>query len=70
MKIIITFKTATAATKAHWKASEEGIECKLIPTPQELGVKCGYSLCASLSDKEHLLGIIGEYSEIFERSAI
>lgn len=64
MKIIITFKTATAATKAQWKASEVGINCSLIPTPQKLGVKCGYSLCADENDKERLIDAIEEYSEI------
>ena len=67
MNIIITFKTATAATKAQWIASENGIKCKLIPTPQSIGVKCGYSLCADLSEKERLLEIIKEYEEIYER---
>ena len=66
MKLIITFKTATAATRAQWAASENGMECKLIPTPEKLGVKCGYSLCAEASDREKLLGIIKEYSEIHE----
>lgn len=66
MKLIITFKTATTATRAHWEASGNGIECKLIPTPEKLGVKCGYSLCAEVSDREKLREIIKEYSEIHE----
>lgn len=64
MNILITFKTATAATRAHWNASEAGINCRLIPTPQQLGVRCGYSLCAEVREKERLLSVVKEYSEI------
>ena len=74
MKLFVTFKTATAATRAHWEASEKGIKCSLVPTPQEFGVMCGYSLCAEADERERLIKVLEEkgieYSEMFKRSVI
>ncbi len=58
MKLIVTFKTPTAATRAHWEVSEAGIECKLIPVPERLGVKCGYSLCADICEKGKICEVL------------
>lgn len=51
LKLIIAFKTTTAAMNFETYCKEHGITGRLIPIPREITAGCGFSWCTIPSER-------------------
>ena len=55
---VALFPTTQVAVRAEQLFVDEGIQCKLIPTPRHLSATCGMALRFPAADREHVQQVL------------